>query len=179
MNDRTWSAPRIRRIQFARGGAGSSNKVEWIVAGVLAVIIVLALVLTLWPETVEPNPHNQLHYMCPETGEQFVQEKTEEHYRKMEQAQEEGWYVAEVGPIVPLPCPESGNMALPAFVCPNCGTWYVPESVKRTMELKEEGYPPMSPAHLEVMNIQPKCPNCGMLYVTAMDKYMQEKYHNE
>lgn len=174
MTNSFWTHPRVRRVKFGKGGGGG-GWVEWVVAALLAIIIVSALVVTLWPEsTVGGSSVPKVYYKCTACDHVFDFEMTEQYY--MELARNADFVIPNrIGPVVVMDCPDCGaeQKALPAVVCPNpdCREVYIPTQVQEAWELHQQGYGSDSEAFRELGEMPVTCPFCGKDYEQMLTEH--------
>jgi DNA-directed RNA polymerase subunit RPC12/RpoP len=139
---------RARRLEFGGGG-----RMDYLFAGGLILLIVLALGLTIWhtfkgsSPTTEQDP--DMHFKCGACGGEFTIPR--EQYYSAEREQED-----EAGRIDCKLC-GARESAYPMTKCPNCGKYYLSERQKAIIDsMADRGQPPRN-----IGQIPDKCPHCG------------------
>ncbi len=143
-------------------GGGGDRKVEFILGGILSVIILGSIALIVWPmfKSDKTEDNGMMKFECIKCGHKF----------------EADTLTPDGDPQVPLPgtvgpppqkCPECGGDAYPMIQCPECGAWYLPERYK---DERTRGVP--TPG---VEMPRDKCPECGADYIDAVLKKRQKR----
>lgn len=137
-----------KRLDFS--GGGSDRKVEFLLGGALALIILGAIALSLW-SFIGPDDEGddgETQFKCVACGHQF------EASTKTESGDEMAPPPGMIGPP-PRECPECGKDAYPMNQCPECGEWFLPEE-------NDDG--------ARYITSETECPHCHANYIEAMRK---------
>ena len=173
MSRNVWKSCHCKRLEFGRLGG---NKVEYILAGALALIIVLSLLLTfkglIWGGGVS-RADVVHHFICQACRHEF--EKTPKELAEMSEELGQMYRGPDAmmlmqmgGPV--LDCPQCGakRSCWLAMRCPNCQKWFVSEAQKAMYEAHRTRRRP--PA-----NIRHECPHCKIDIVEWHKQHSRKK----
>ncbi|MCK4602803.1 MAG: hypothetical protein KAU28_10080 [Phycisphaerae bacterium] len=143
MSGTFWPKAGSKRLDFS--GAGGGRKIEFLLGGALAVIIIGSLLLIIWPMVTGgpwPSKDRTYRFECQKCLHQFEMSMEDLDRREAEPS------MAPMG-VYMLDCPKCGgkNSALVMSKCPNCQKWYVLSRDKSPMQERPE----------DIGNV---CPHC-------------------
>ncbi len=156
---------RRRRLHLG-GGAGGGLNMDYVVAGGLALLIVLALGFAVYgaffrtPGT-DFGGDGKNHFICDECQHEVVLTQEQTAQRRRESRSEEE--------VLLLDCPncQAKKSCYPAVHCPECGTYYVlnDTKVRARMQAEEQRLGrPLTEREYERFESESKktnCPKCG------------------
>ena len=173
MSESTWLTLATKRLDLGKGGTGSPN-MEYLMVGVLGLIIVLSLGFTLYGvffgDSSGPagGPEGEMHFQCTACGHEFTKSGQE-----MEKIMPTA-LMPEMG-LLQVDCPKCGKKesCLMQTKCPNCGKYYLSDMMVANAKAFEDakaaakasGQDPSTvmPVFPTAEGQQPKdvCPHCG------------------
>jgi len=168
MSNSAWQSPGIRKLNLGGGGGGGGDrKMEYLLVGVLALIIVGSLAGVLWQifggGTSAPSGPPVLRFKCSKCGHEWEKDMSQMEPDNPEFMMGPGGYMAAQD------CPACKEKATgdQMVQCPNpdCKKWYVSEQMKFERRMM------MGQATPEEQPPKDICPYCG---TDRVDWYYQE-----
>ena len=151
MSRTNWSEYGTKRLDF-NFFSGGGGKTEYLIAGVLAVIILGAGIMiykSVWGTSQTQKGPSEIHYKCgdPNCGNEFIVQA-----KDLPKAQ----HYADEKDVMKLKCPKCGaeHVAWQERECPNCHKFFIGDSTIALYNSLSAGRPG------EPTNVRDICPHC-------------------
>ena len=145
------------------GGGSGDRKAEFLMIGVLVLIIGASLAFTIWNlvggRSASPTEKVEYKFECVRCGHSFTPDLTEK----------DRFEIGEEATALDCPDPDckAKESCYPMIRCPKCEHYYLSEETKYMVTVKD---PPKDRKPLKDI-----CPNCG----TDRAEYLKEKYRKQ